>query len=55
MTKQILYSAQELRLALDNSECLIVDCRFVLEDPDAGYEDYLDSHIPTWIMTFPAR
>ena len=46
MAKQILYSAQELRAALDNTECVIVDCRFVLEDPDAGYEDYLDSHIP---------
>ena len=46
MTKQILFSAQELRTALDNTEYVIVDCRFVLEDTDAGYEDYLDSHIP---------
>ena len=46
MTKQILLSVQELRAALDNTDCVIVDCRFVLEDTDAGYEDYLDSHIP---------
>ncbi len=42
----MLFSAQELRTALDNTEYVIVDCRFVLEDTDAGYEDYLDSHIP---------
>jgi thiosulfate/3-mercaptopyruvate sulfurtransferase len=46
MTKQILLSVQELHAALDNTDCVIVDCRFVLEDTDAGYEDYLDSHIP---------
>ena len=33
-------------MALEHKECVIVDCRFVLEDPDAGFEDYLDSHIP---------
>ena len=46
MAKQILLTVQELRAALDNTECVIVDCRFVLEDTDAGFEDYLDSHIP---------
>jgi 3-mercaptopyruvate sulfurtransferase SseA len=70
MAKQILFSAQELRMALEHKECVIVDCRFVLEDPDAGFEDYLDSHIPgavywtrifpglctpTWTTTFPAH
>ncbi len=28
------------------SDCVIVDCRFDLDDPDAGFEDYLESHIP---------
>ena len=46
MPQQILLSVQELRTALDNTECLVVDCRFILEDTDAGFEDYLDSHIP---------
>ena len=46
MTKQILLSVQDLRAAQDNAGCVIVDCRFILEDPDAGFEDYLESHIP---------
>ena len=46
MAHQILLSVQELGTALENTECVIVDCRFVLEDPGAGYEDFLESHIP---------
>lgn len=46
MTKQILLSVQDLRAAQDSTDCVIVDCRFILEDPDAGFEDYLESHIP---------
>lgn len=46
MVQQILFSAQELRDAQDNPGCVIVDCRFVLGNPDAGFEDYLESHIP---------
>ncbi len=46
MTKNILFSAQELHTAQQNKECIVVDCRFVLDDRDAGYEDYLESHIP---------
>jgi len=42
----MLLSVQELRAALENTQCVVVDCRFVLEDPGAGFEDYLDSHIP---------
>ena len=45
MTQKILLSAQELRALNENTECVIVDCRFVLEDPEAGYEDYLESHV----------
>jgi len=46
MTQQILLSVQELRTAQENTECFIVDCRFVLDEPGAGYEDYLEAHIP---------
>lgn len=46
MVQQILLSAQELRDAQDNPGCVIVDCRFFLDDPDAGLEDYVESHIP---------
>lgn len=37
---------QELRPAQKNTRCVIVDCRFVLDSPGEGYEDYLESHIP---------
>ena len=37
MTKQILLSVQELRAAQGNDDCIVVDCRFVLEDLDAGF------------------
>ena len=46
MAQQILLSAQALRDAQDNPGCVVVDCRFVLDDPDAGLRDYLESHIP---------
>lgn len=46
MTQKILFSAQELLEAQSNPGCVIVDCRFVLGDTEAGYEDYLESHIP---------
>ena len=46
MAHQILLSVQELLTALDSTECVVVDCRFVLDDPEAGYEDFLESHIP---------
>jgi len=46
MEHKILLSVQELSTAQENAECVVVDCRFILEDLDAGFEDYLDSHIP---------
>ncbi len=46
MVRKILLSAQALRALLENTACVIFDCRFVLEDPGAGYEDYLESHLP---------
>lgn len=46
MAQKILYTAQELLDTQINPGCVIVDCRFVLDNPDAGYEAYLDSHIP---------
>jgi len=45
MLQNKLFSVQELRKAQENTQCVIVDCRFVLGDPEAGYEDYLESHI----------
>ena len=43
MTKHILLSVQDLQ---KNADCIIFDCRFVLDDTDAGFGDYLESHIP---------
>jgi len=47
MTRQILISAQELSSALVDKACIVVDCRFDLSDPGAGYRSYLEGHIPT--------
>jgi thiosulfate/3-mercaptopyruvate sulfurtransferase len=46
MTEKILFSAQELHALQTSGDCLVVDCRFVLAHPDAGYKAYLESHIP---------
>lgn len=39
-------SAQFLREHLDDSQVVIVDCRFVLTEPEVGHQKYLESHIP---------
>jgi len=46
MTRKILYSAADLRSAQENSECIIFDCRFDLKNPGAGFNGYLEAHIP---------
>ena len=51
MGRQILISVHELQLLLQQSQCIVFDCRFVLDDPDAGYESYLESHIPAAAYT----
>ena len=46
MPLPILLTAPDLHTAQENSDCVVVDCRFVLNDPGAGYDDFLESHIP---------
>ena len=46
MAGDILVSAQDLRGIQEESKCVVVDCRFVLNRPEAGYQDYLNGHIP---------
>jgi len=46
MTQQMLISAQDLLAAQKNRTCVVVDCRFALSDPAAGYRKYLEAHIP---------
>ena len=41
-----IIDVHELRENIDNPLWIIVDCRFDLSDPDAGYRAYLESHIP---------
>ena len=41
-----LLSAHELKGCLDNSDCLVIDCRFNLADTAAGELAYQQAHIP---------
>jgi thiosulfate/3-mercaptopyruvate sulfurtransferase len=41
-----LVSTATLALRLDDPAYVIVDCRFKLDDPDAGEKTYVDAHIP---------
>ena len=41
-----LISAAELKAEFADSRLVIVDCRFYLEDPDLGRQQYLENHIP---------
>lgn len=46
MTQSILVSVDQLRGALSATDVLLVDCRFVLGNPNAGYKAYCEAHIP---------
>ncbi len=46
MTKRSLLSATQLHAIHKEEGCCIFDCRFSLTDPGAGFEAYLESHIP---------
>ena len=46
MTNSILLSAQELHDLRKTADCVLVDCRFTLDNPTAGFDKYLESHIP---------
>ena len=46
MKQQLLFSPSDLHEALKKGLCTVVDCRFALTDPAAGYRDFLEGHIP---------
>lgn len=46
MTYKTLISTNELAAHLDNPEWAIFDCRFSLDRPERGCEDYRAAHIP---------
>ncbi len=41
-----LVSAAQLRVRLDDNDLVVIDCRWDIDDPDAGRTAYLASHIP---------
>jgi thiosulfate/3-mercaptopyruvate sulfurtransferase len=46
MKYQTIISANELHEMLNLPDLAILDCRFYLPEPEQGYQEYLDSHIP---------
>ena len=46
MARKILLSAQALQQVMQESQCIVVDCRFNLADTGAGHAAYLEAHIP---------
>jgi len=46
MRKNMLLSPQALHAILQDNTRLVIDCRFVLNDPGSGYSDYRQAHIP---------
>lgn len=47
MTYQTLITPDELRPHLDDPDWAVFDCRFSLQDPEAGRRAYREAHIPT--------
>ena len=46
MDTPFVVSAQYLEEHLDDPNVVIADCRFALTEPELGYQQYQDSHIP---------
>ena len=46
MEYRTILSSETLRENLDNPHWAILDCRFYLGEPERGYQEYLESHIP---------
>lgn len=46
MGHKTILSAEILKDNLDNANWAILDCRFYLQEPERGYQEYLESHIP---------
>jgi len=39
-------SVSECIDSIKNPDWVFIDCRFSLQEPDQGYQDYLEGHIP---------
>ena len=46
----LLISCEELRAIADDTCVRIVDCRFSLDDPEAGHAQYLAGHLPNAVF-----
>lgn len=46
MNPKILLSAEQLETGMEAGDCLVVDCRFELENPDRGRQAWRSGHIP---------
>ena len=46
MKHRILLTPQDLQHLIAINGCVIVDCRFELNEPEKGYRDYLAGHLP---------
>ena len=46
MEFKTIISAETLQAQLSNPAWVIVDCRFYLQEPERGYQEYLESHLP---------
>lgn len=46
MEYKTIISAADLTGILDHPEIAIMDCRFYIPEPDRGYQEYLEGHIP---------
>lgn len=46
MEYKTIISAETLKENLNNPNWAILDCRFYLQEPELGYQEYLESHIP---------
>jgi thiosulfate/3-mercaptopyruvate sulfurtransferase len=45
-TPNLLTTAEQLQAGIEDPDLRILDCRFVLSEPEAGREAYLEGHIP---------
>ena len=46
MEFKTIISAETLKAQLSNPDWVIVYCRFYLQEPERGYQEYLESHLP---------
>jgi thiosulfate/3-mercaptopyruvate sulfurtransferase len=46
MSRKLLWSVHDLNGVQVDGACIVVDCRFSLDQPDAGYRAWLEAHIP---------